>query len=108
MFRFAGPITMNDASAALAAACRAIDGGESQFSLDTLGRSDSSAVAVLIAAKRHAEQSGKSLRWTDVPEAVASLADLYGVDGLVSGAPGHAPAVGTVAVVPPVATRASP
>ena len=105
MFRFAGPITMNDASAALAAARRAIDGGESQFSLDTLGRSDSSAVAVLIAARRHAELGGKTLQCTDVPEAVASLARLYGVDGLISPASTHAPAVGTIAVTPPVSAR---
>jgi phospholipid transport system transporter-binding protein len=83
MFRFEGPITMGNAQAALVAVRAAIDGGESSISLDALGRSDSSAVAVLIAATRYAEAAGRTLRWSSVPDAVASLARLYGVDPLI-------------------------
>ncbi len=83
MFRFDGPITMGNAQAALVALRRAIDGGESAVSLASLGRSDSSAVAVLVAATRHAESKGGSLAWSDVPDAVASLARLSGVDPLL-------------------------
>lgn len=75
---------MGNASASLADCVRAIDGGETELSLDTLGRSDSSAVAVLLAAARHARENGKALRWTGMPEAVTSLAALYGVESLLT------------------------
>ncbi len=74
---------MGNASANLVEGIRAIDGGETEFDLDALGRSDSSAVAVLLAVARHARTMGKALRLTNMPEAVASLATLYGVDALL-------------------------
>ena len=83
MYRFAAPITMDNASANLADCIRAIDGGESELALEALGRSDSSAVAVLLAATRHARDKGLSLHLREMPEAVASLAALYGVDALL-------------------------
>ena len=86
MYSFPAPITMGNASASLADCIRAIDGGETEFALDGLGRSDSSAVAVLLAAARHAREKGvQPLRLTGMSEAVASLAKLYGVDALLSG-----------------------
>ncbi len=85
MYSFPAPITMGNASASLADCMRAIDGGETEFALDALGRSDSSAVAVLLAAARHAREKGRSLRWTGMSAAVASLAKLYGVDTLLIG-----------------------
>lgn len=83
MYRFPAPITMGNASASLAACLAAIDGGEADFALDALTHSDSSAVAVLIAATRHAELAGKALRMSNVPESVHALATLYGVEGLM-------------------------
>lgn len=83
MFNFDGPITMGNAQAALAAVRAAIDGGESAVSLAALGRSDSSAVAVLVAAMRHAKATGRTVAWSDVPGPVAALARLYGVDPLI-------------------------
>jgi phospholipid transport system transporter-binding protein len=85
VFRFAGPITMDNASANLAACIRAIDAGESELGLDALAHSDSSAVAVIIAARRHAGLTGRTLRLTGVPAAVESLAKLYGVENYVGG-----------------------
>ncbi len=88
MFRFPAPITMGNAAASLADCIVAIDGGETDLALDALGRSDSSAVAVLLAARRHAlevdSMRGKSLRLTGMPAAVKSLAALYGVDALLN------------------------
>lgn len=84
MYRFPGPVTMDNASASLADCMRAVDGGETEFALDALGRSDSSAVAVLLAASRHARDSGRTLQWTGMNEAVASLVVLYGVDALLN------------------------
>ena len=89
MYSFPAPITMGNASASLADCIRAIDGGETEFALDGLGRSDSSAVAVLLAAARHAREKGattrdRPLRFSGMSEAVASLAKLYGVDALLA------------------------
>ncbi len=76
---------MANAQASLAACTAAIDAGESQLALDALAHSDSSAVAVLIAARRHAERAGRTLTVTAVPPTVASLASLYGVEGFLGG-----------------------
>ncbi len=82
-FRFPAAITMDTASASLAACVAAIDAGESALSLDDLAHSDSSAVAVLIAARRHAALAGRTVTIGQVPPAVASLARLYGVEAFV-------------------------
>ena len=84
MYRLPGSVTMDNASASLADCVRAVDGGETEFALDALGRSDSSAVAVLLASSRHARDRGVSLQWTGMNEAVASLAALYGVADLLN------------------------
>jgi phospholipid transport system transporter-binding protein len=84
-FRVAGPVTMANAAQALAACSAAIDGGETVFSLDALAHSDSSAVAMLIAARRHAAERGRALTFEAIPASVASLAALYGVESFVAG-----------------------
>lgn len=84
MYRFSAPVTMGNASASLVECVRAVDAGETEFALDALGRSDSSAVAVLLATARHARGKGVVLRWTGMPKAVASLAALYGADALLT------------------------
>ncbi len=86
-YRFPGPITMGNASASLAACVAAIDAGESELVLDALAHSDSSAVAVLVAVRRHAALAGKTLAIGPAPEAVTSLATLYGVATFISAAP---------------------
>ncbi len=74
---------MSNASKSLADLQRAIDGGETAIGLGALARSDSSALAVLLAAVRHAQRGGKALRVTGMPASMGSLAKLYGVEGLV-------------------------
>jgi phospholipid transport system transporter-binding protein len=44
---------------------------------------DSAAVAVLLALKRRAGEAGTALAFVDAPPALAKLADLYGVDGIL-------------------------
>ena len=44
---------------------------------------DSAAVAVLLALKRRADEAGAALAFVDAPPALAKLADLYGVDGIL-------------------------
>lgn len=93
MFRVPGPITMGNASEALTECLRAIDGGEGTLGLDALEHSDSAAVAVLLAVLRSASARGRTIALTGMPPAVTSLAALYGVDAMLSGAtaPARAP-----------------
>ncbi len=84
MYRVPAAITMTSASASLAAMNEAIDGGESDIALDGAEHSDSSAVAVVLAALRHAEEAGRTVRFTGMPASLHSLAKLYGVDTLIA------------------------
>ena len=84
-FRFGAPITMDNATVSLAAGVAALDGGETEVALDSIAHSDSSALAVLIALRRHAALGGRDLRLLAMPEGVASLARLYGVEEIVAG-----------------------
>ena len=45
---------------------------------------DSSAVAVLLALSRRAQEEGKPLVFTEIPAALRALADLYGVEDLLA------------------------
>ena len=85
-------ITMVSASASLAGLQRSIDAGESEIDLSAMAHSDSAAVAVLLAALRHAQQAGRSLRFVGAPPSLQSLAKLYGVEGLMGPAAAASPA----------------
>jgi ABC-type transporter Mla MlaB component len=74
---------MDNASKSLADLCKAVDAGETGIDLGAPGRSDSSALAVLIATIRHGQASGKAVRFSGMPAATQSLAKLYGVEGLI-------------------------
>lgn len=87
MYRVPAAITMATASASLAALRSAIDGDESDIALDATAHSDSSAVAVILAAIRHAQRSGRTLRFSGLPASLHSLAKLYGVEPLIDGGP---------------------
>lgn len=82
MFRFAAPVTMANASGALAEAVRALAAGEHEFSLAGLDGSDSSVIAVLLDLQRRSRAVQRVPRLIDVPATVASFAALYGVDAL--------------------------
>ncbi len=84
MHRLPAAVTMANASASLAELCRAIDAGETEIDLASLAHSDSSAVAVLLAAVRHARGSGRTLRLTGAPTSLQALTTLYGVESLVA------------------------
>ena len=85
MHTIPGPITMASASKALADLCRAIDAGETEIAAGALVRSDSSAVAVLLAAIRHGQGKGKVVRVDGLPASLQSLARVYGVEALITG-----------------------
>jgi phospholipid transport system transporter-binding protein len=83
-----GPLTIDSAAMMLAASQASPLPGSGVVSLRGVAVVDSSAVAVLLAWRRRAIEEGKSLRFADVPESLAALAQLYGVEQLLpSGAP---------------------
>jgi phospholipid transport system transporter-binding protein len=45
---------------------------------------DSAAVAVLLSWQRRAAVEGRKLAFAEVPESLAALAELYGVEGLLT------------------------
>ena len=81
---YAGPLIYTNAGAVLAAASglRLPVGGEVDLCDVTL--IDSAAVAVLLALKRRAVGEGRPLAFVNVPGALAALAELYGVEGMLA------------------------
>jgi phospholipid transport system transporter-binding protein len=77
-------LTVANAKTALAQGVAAIQAGKTTFDLASVKTTDSSAVAVLLAWQRAARKAGKPLRYINLPSSLASLADLYGVDELLT------------------------
>lgn len=77
-------LTHDTAGDVLAQAIDRIDGGETHVDCAGLTHFDSSALAVLLALRRHAGRRGVTLAFTNLPNGLASLALVYGVDHLLS------------------------
>lgn len=58
--------------------------GAKQVDLSRVTEVDSSAVALLLEWQRQAAGHGANLSWTGVPAALQNLANLYGVQELLS------------------------
>jgi len=82
--RFATGATLTHASAttALAAGLSRIEAGATVIDCSALAQFDSSALAVLLAWRRAGQARGKPVEILNVPAALASLAQVYGVDAL--------------------------
>lgn len=78
------PMTMNSANAALAEGLRLIELGETSFDLAAIEAVDSSALAVLIAWQRAAQARGGRVDFSNPPDALTSLAQLYGVSEILN------------------------
>lgn len=76
-------LTLADAKPALAAGLAAIAAGQSAFDFSRVTALDSSAVALVLAWKRAARARGAELAVANAPESLKSLAQLYGVAGLL-------------------------
>jgi phospholipid transport system transporter-binding protein len=79
-----GALTIDSAAQVLAASRAARLPGSGVVSLAGLRRVDSAAVAVLLAWRRRALQDGQSVVFSDMPSNLTALAQLYGVEQLVS------------------------
>lgn len=84
-FNLPAQIKMPEATAVAAAAVQAVRTGERSISCAALEQFDSSALSVLLAAKRAVAATGgsESLRIEGSPDKLHQLALLYGVDSLL-------------------------
>lgn len=81
----AAELTIATARGALAAGMQAIDGGQQVFDFSGVAAIDSAAVAILLAWQRAARGKALTLSFINVPSKLQSLAELYGVAGLLPG-----------------------
>ncbi|HEY4299179.1 MAG TPA: STAS domain-containing protein [Paraburkholderia sp.] len=83
-FESAATLTHESAKAALAAGLQRIAAGASGVDCAPLAQFDSSALAVLLAWERAAQARGVKFEIVNLPAGLASLAQAYGVDTLLS------------------------
>ena len=80
-------VTMQNASAALRSVEAAVaQGGELVVDASALAELDTSAVALLLQARRLAKAKGLAFRLQAPPAQLTALAQLYGVEPLLSAA----------------------
>lgn len=84
MFQPTDSLNVVNAKASLEAGLQAISSGQEDIDLAALTSVDSSAVAVLLAWRRAAQEKGTALRFHNIPHNLQSLIHLYGVDALVT------------------------
>jgi phospholipid transport system transporter-binding protein len=81
---YSGALTFANASGVFAAADAMPLPSAGEVDLSGLVAVDSSAVAVLIALSRRAQEEGTPLVFAKVPAALRALADLYSVEDLLT------------------------
>jgi len=79
-----GPLTINNVAAVLAASVDVPLPSTGRVDLKGVDPVDSAGVAILLEWKRRALAEGIQLAFDNVPPTMASLAELYGVDELLS------------------------
>ncbi|MCD6027582.1 MAG: anti-anti-sigma factor [Solimicrobium sp.] len=79
MFTPATELSYNNISTQLALGFAAIEGGQTLIEFSDTTHIDSSAVACLLAWKRHAQQRDVNLKFKHLPANLTSLVALYGV-----------------------------
>jgi phospholipid transport system transporter-binding protein len=82
--QMSGDVTMSSVSALFATGINLQPNAEVLVDLAGLQRVDSSAVSLMLAWVREAQRKQVVLRFTNVPENLRSLANLYGVAELLS------------------------
>jgi phospholipid transport system transporter-binding protein len=83
-FESGATLTHESAKAALAAGLQRIAAGANGVDCAPLAQFDSSALAVLLAWERAAQARGIKFEVLNLPAGLASLAQAYGVDTLIS------------------------
>jgi phospholipid transport system transporter-binding protein len=75
-----GDLTLANASLWLAEGEAALQQGVATFDLAGIGHLDSSALSLMLSLRRRAEAAGSSIAFRHIPDSLASLAKLYGVE----------------------------
>lgn len=78
-----GDMTLETAAGLLASGLAEITAAEPAIDLSAVSNIDSSSLAVLFGWQRAAQAQGKSLRLINPPASLLSLAEVYGVSGLL-------------------------
>ncbi len=81
---YVGSLTFANAGPVLAATASVALPTDGEVDLENVGAIDSSAVAVLLALQRRAEEEGKPLRFARVPAPLLALAEVYGVESILA------------------------
>jgi phospholipid transport system transporter-binding protein len=76
-------LTFENAKAALEQGVAALSAGETVFDLGGVRAADSSALALMLAWQRRAQQGGRTLTFVNVPANVDALARVCGVEGIL-------------------------
>ncbi len=79
-----GPLTMDTVAHLLGASSALAMPQAGTIDFGHVDRVDSAAVALLLAWKRRAAVEGASLRFSSVPKSLLSLAQLYGVEEILT------------------------
>lgn len=82
VFAFPARLTHPEAMSVLAALTGSLAAGHHRIDLSALCEFDSTALAVLLAARRAAQGDAQPV-FLNVPDKLRRLASLYGLDGLV-------------------------
>jgi phospholipid transport system transporter-binding protein len=85
-----GPLTLNNVATVLEEGKRHLEEGVGTVDLGEVAEMDSSLVALLFAWLRDARGRGQELVFQNPPEALRTLARLYGVDDLLPVSPAAA------------------
>jgi len=81
--RVAGPVRLDTVAPLFEAGCSEIRAGAEAVDLSEVTELDSSLLALLVAWRREALRLGRDLRIQAAPEALVTLARLYGVEALL-------------------------
>ncbi len=78
-----GPVTMANVTQVLEESARVFEGPEVVVDLSGVTEVDSAAVSLLLEWRRAAAAASRRIEYTNVSANLRSLADLYGVAGLI-------------------------
>ena len=81
-----GPVTLANVAALLEEGRRHLADGVRTVDLAEVSEMDSALLALLLAWLRDAHAHGSSLSFTNLPESLRTIAQLYGVDRLLPAA----------------------
>lgn len=79
-----GPVTLSNIETLLEAGARQIEGAQVTVDLAGVTEVDSTAVSLLLEWRRQAQRAHRTIRYVNLPANLKSLAELYGVTGLLA------------------------